>query len=315
MKNLILLESSQTFPYSMRVVLTNLSNKLYEQSRFRLNDSALKHGIKEIKSFDFEDLKAFPFYEENKKILQAPKGIGYWLWKPFIILQAMKEISEGDIIIYADCGIEIIDSLDPLISICRKDNPVLLFANENLKNRFWTKRDCFVIMHCDEKKYWDGLQSDASFSLFRKSPQAEIFLNEWLNYCRDERVVSGNPNVCGKKNFFGFKEHRWDQSVLSLLAIKHDIELFRVPTQYGNHYKLPELRIPGEFNCVNQVHQKQVNFYSSRPYRNSHYYQLLSHHRTKTNAGIIEKKLSIVQLILKSGQRRWGKIRRYLTRT
>jgi len=78
---------------------------------------------------------------------------------------------------------------------------------------------------------------------------------------------------------------------------------------------LPELRIPGEFNCVNQVHQKQVNFYSSRPYRNSHYYQLLSHHRTKTNAGIIEKKLSIVQLILKSGQRRWGKIRRYLTRT
>ena len=66
MKNLILLESSQIFPYSMRVVLTNLSNKLYEQSRFRLNDSALKHGIKEIKSFDFEDLKAFPFYEENK---------------------------------------------------------------------------------------------------------------------------------------------------------------------------------------------------------------------------------------------------------
>ena len=299
----------------MRVVLTNLSNKLYEKSRLRLNDSALEHGIKEINSFDFEDLKKFSFYEKNKKILNAPKGIGYWLWKPFIILETMKNISDGDIIVYADCGIEIIENLDPLFSVCKENNPVLLFANENLKNKFWTKRDCFVIMNCDSKKYWDGIQSDASFSLFRKSPESELFLNEWLNYSSDERVISSNPNVCGKKNFFGFKEHRWDQSVLSLLAINYDLELFRMPTQFGNHYKIPGLRVPGEFNCVNQVNQKQVSYYSSNPYQNSHYYQLLDHHRTKANAGEDEKELSLFEAIIKSGKRRWGKISRYLTRT
>ena len=131
----------------------------------------------------------------------------------------------------------------------------------------------------------------------------------------DERVVGDLANTCGKKNYWGFKQHRWDQSILSLLAIKYDIELHRVPTQFGNHYKSPEYRVPNEFNYVNQNQPKQVNFYSSRPYRNSHYYQLLSHHRTKANVATVEKKLSIVQLILKSGKRRWGKIKRYLTRT
>ena len=299
----------------MRVVLTNLSNKLYEESRQRLNDSALKHGIKEINSFDFEEIKKYPFYEINKKMLDTPKGIGYWLWKPFIILEVMKKIDEGDIIVYADCGIEIIENLDPLLSICKESNPVLLFANENLKNKFWTKRDCFVIMDCDHKKYWNGLQSDAAFSIFRKSPESEWFLNEWLHFCSDERVISSDRNVCGKKNFFGFKEHRWDQSVLSLLAIKHNIEKFRVPTQFGNHYKIAELRIPGEFNSVNQVNQKQVTYYSSKPYLNSRYYQLLDHHRTKVGANQDEKRLSLPELIIKSGKRRWGKIVRFITRT
>ena len=72
---------------------------------------------------------------KNKKILDAPKGIGYWLWKPFIILETMKNISEGDVIVYSDSGIEIIENLDPLITICKEQKPVLLFANENLKNQ------------------------------------------------------------------------------------------------------------------------------------------------------------------------------------
>jgi hypothetical protein len=300
----------------MKVVLTNLSNKLYEQSRLRLNNSARQHGISEINSFDFEDLKKYSFYEENKRILDAPKGIGYWLWKPFIILETMKSICDDDIIVYSDCGIELIENLDPLISICKEQQPVLLFANENLKNKFWTKRDCFVLMNCDSKKYWNGLQSDAAFSLFRKSEKSIQFLNEWLKYSTDERILTSQPNVCGKKNFFGFKEHRWDQSVLSLLAIKHDIELFRVPTQFGNHYKAAKYRIKGEFNCVNQVYQKQVNFYSSKPYTNSPYPQLLNHHRTKENTDtIVEKKSSVLKKVIKSGKRRWGKTVRFISRT
>ena len=300
----------------MKVVLTNLSNKLYEASRFQLNDSARKHGISEINSYDFEDLKATSFYKNHRHILDQPRGIGYWCWKPYIILETMKSLSGGDIVIYSDCGIEVIDNLEPLINICKEKHPILLFANSDFKNAAWTKRDCFVLMDCDKKKYSQGPQVDAAFALFRKSDIAIQFLEEWQKYCLDERVVGDIPNTCGKKNYWGFQQHRWDQSVLSLLAIKYGIELHRMPTQFGNHYKSPEYRVANEFNCIDQNRSKQVNFYSSKPFSNSSYFQLLNHHRTKksTDSSDIVKK-SLIEKIFISGKRRTKKIIKFLSRT
>jgi hypothetical protein len=33
---------------------------------------------------------ATEFYQEHKQILDRNKGGGYWLWKPFIILEALR---------------------------------------------------------------------------------------------------------------------------------------------------------------------------------------------------------------------------------
>jgi hypothetical protein len=265
----------------MKVVLTNLSNDLFRESRLRLNSSARQSGIENIHSYDFEQIRQSPFYAENKEILDTPKGIGYWLWKPYIILETLRSVNEGDIVVYADCGLELIAPIDPLIKICAEEQPVLLFANGNLRNSMWTKRDCFILMDCDHKKYWRGLQCDASFALFRKSDHAIQFVQQWLQYAKDKRIISSMPNTLGKKNLPDFVEHRWDQSILSLLAAKYQLTLYRMPSQYGNHYKLPEYRVRHEFNQVNQYHQKQVDYYSKTPYVNSPYGQLLNHHRTK----------------------------------
>ncbi|MFA6571356.1 MAG: hypothetical protein WCT77_08975, partial [Bacteroidota bacterium] len=46
-------------------------------------------------------------------------------------------------------------------------------------------------------------------------------------------IISNSQNVTGN-NLEGFINHRYDQSVLSLLVFKHKINLFCDPTQYGN---------------------------------------------------------------------------------
>jgi hypothetical protein len=125
------------------------------------------------------------------------KGIGYWLWKPFIILESMKDLNEGDIVIYSDCGIEITDRLDTLMSICSDKQPVLLFGNGNFTNSMWTKRDCFVLMECDNEPYWKSPHCDAAFSMFRKSSQALQFLAV-AGPARDERILTDLGNTCGK---------------------------------------------------------------------------------------------------------------------
>ncbi len=270
------------------VVLTNLSNKLFNSSRFLLNETSKQFGITKIKSFEFEELKSTEFYEANKAILSHPTGIGYWLWKPYIILEAFKEIQEGDIVIYSDCGIEITGHLTPLINLCQEKTDILLFANSNFTNKIWTKRDCFVLMNCDEDKYWNGIHCDASFCLFKKCERSLNLLNEWLYFGCNENIITDLPNISGKENFPEFIDHRRDQSILSLLAIKHGIEFYRTPTQFGNHYKIKEYRILGEFNCINQLDYSQLNFYASHPFNNSLYPQLLNHHRKKNDSDKIE---------------------------
>jgi hypothetical protein len=287
----------------MSIVLTNLSNRLYVDSRHRLNASAVKYGIDKIISYDFDDIRQTPFYLENKGILDQQTGMGYWLWKPFIILEALKMASDGDIVIYSDCGIEIIASLDPLFDLCRAGNPILLFGNGDLPNAMWTKRDCFILMEADRESVWRAPQCDAAFCLFLRSEASLQFVTEWLRYCRDQRILTDIPNSCGKRNLPEFVEHRRDQSVLSLLVGRYRFPLFRMPTQFGNHFKAHPYRVEHEYNCTSQYRQIQVGYYAAIPYYNSPYFQLLDHHRGRKTGQNGEKRtngpLAIIRIVRK----------------
>ncbi|HEY4108758.1 hypothetical protein [Puia sp.] len=295
----------------MAVVLTNLSNRRYEESRLRLNASAERYGIDRLRSLDWEDLRTTPFYEENRGILDRPTGMGYWLWKPFIILEALNAVAEGDIVIYADSGLEIVASLEPLFDLCRNGNPILLFGNADFSNSMWTKRDCFILMGCDGEAYWKAPQCDAAFAVFRRCEASLRFVSEWLDHCRDGRILTDDANTCGRRNLPDFVEHRRDQSVLSLMAAKHRISLFRMPTQFGNHYKAPAFRLADEFNCVNQNRRAPVDYYALIPYYNSPYFQLLDHHRHQNkNSGDGGKQkgrgpFSLIVRIIGKWYRRW----------
>jgi len=210
--------------------------------------------------------------------------MGYWLWKPLIIAEQLKLLAEGDVLIYIDAGAEIIADLEPLIELCATSEPVLLFGNATDTNVAWTKRDSFVLMDCDTEEYWQGPHCDASVSLFRKCERATHFVTEWLRYGSNANILTDLPTSMGLPDLPGYRDHRYDQSILSLLAQKFKINLYRVPSQFGNHYKMYDFRVPGEFNCVNQWNQQPVAYYSVLPYYNSFYGQLLNHHRTKSGA-------------------------------
>ena len=44
------------------------------------------------------------FYEKFKEYLSVPRGGGLWLWKPYIIRDAMSRINSVDIDLYCDLG-------------------------------------------------------------------------------------------------------------------------------------------------------------------------------------------------------------------
>lgn len=228
----------------MKKYLVSYANEGFYKKQKRLNKSAIKFGIDKVISYTDKDLKQTDFYNQNKKILDEERGAGYWFWKPYVILKAMEKISEGDILFYVDSGAEFISSISPLTKLCKEQGGILLF-NGNSMNKFWTKRDCFIKMDCDSKRYREGFQSCGGYQVYIKNKKSMEFLNNFLTFAKLPGMIDDAPSK--EPNFEGFIEHRHDQSILSNLAIKYDIKKFRNPSQGGNHLKKQGLRKKGEW--------------------------------------------------------------------
>lgn len=215
--------------------LISFATPQYKRSQKQLNASALSFGIDKTHSFTEKDLKKMLFFKENHIILSQKRGFGYWLWKPYLILQVLNLVSPNDIVMYADAGNTVISHLSPLFRLCQTDD-IVLFQVHAHPNHTWTKRDAFILMDCDTDFYHNAEQVCGSPILFKNNPTSKKFLEKWLFYCQNPSILTDSPNVCGKPNLRSFQEHRHDQSVLSLLALKQGLTIHRDPSQFGNSF-------------------------------------------------------------------------------
>lgn len=268
----------------MKVYLVSFATPEFYESQEMLNISALKHGVDETIPYNDKILRKTPFYKENKSILKFKKGGGYWLWKPYIVLENIKKINYGDVLIYADSDAEIVRDLTFLINLCKEKGGILLFKVHHHINSTFTKRDCFILMNCDSEDMWNTEQVMGGFQIYVKNDKSINFLQEWLHYCKHPKILTDTQNICGLDNFPNFIEHRHDQSILSLLAIKHKIEIFRDPSQWGNHLKMKAFRENEEF---------LFRFYSSFPLVNSQYPTVLNFRNKRVYKGFLGKLYTI----------------------
>jgi hypothetical protein len=174
----------------------------------------------------------FPGPESQVRL--SERGAGYWSWKPFVILQALEQAAEGDLVFYSDVGrahVRLMRTrLDPFLRWMDEQGQDCLPGAEIPwygPMSVWTKRDAFVYLGMDEDRYKAAIPIQASFSLWRKTPAVMAFVREWKEACGDRRLVSDDPSTCGLPESADFREHRHDQSVLSLLCFKHGLTPLR----------------------------------------------------------------------------------------
>jgi len=197
----------------------------YTNQRFRsrekvLTDQLYDLGFDKVIPYTREWLETTGFYLENREILDMPTGNGYWLWKPYIILETMRIIDNNDIVFYMDAGDDICNP--DIINMIKHCGDYMLSRVLLRTNMVWTKKDCFILTDCDAPKYWHGQHVEAGTLVFRKKDHILAFLNEWLFYCRDKDIITDIPSKLDI-DYPGLRAHRHDQSILSLLAIKYDM--------------------------------------------------------------------------------------------
>ena len=180
------------------------------------------------------------FFEKHKSILSQPRGAGYWLWKPYFIKKVIESVEDNDIIFYVDAGNIFIHDPTFLYENLKKNNGIILFDNRDgmvnggqAQNFISCKKDSFVLMKCDSDKYIYGPHLNASYQIYQKNKKSLKFINEYFNFCKIENIITDTPNEHGP-NYPGYYDHRHDQSVLSLLAIKNNINPLIDPSEWGN---------------------------------------------------------------------------------
>lgn len=193
----------------------------------------------EVRIYGPGDLSA-DFRRRNARILQYRRGQGYWTFKPEIIRANLEEMAPGDELAYADS--QVVFESDPAemfrtvrakegIGICHQ-------RREKHKNATWTRRDCFHVMGCDEPRYWEGDNLATTFSFWNRTDKSLAFVREWQRWCEDYTAVSDEPSVA--PNLPGFRDHRHDQSIASILAIRDDVFCPCDPSQWGDGYRCRE---------------------------------------------------------------------------
>lgn len=175
-------------------------------------------------------LEADPIYAPNRAVFDAARGAGYWAWKPWAIRRALDQCAPGDVVVYQDCGFGLrYKNLLPIKALAQKALRVGFIAGVVNPvfgtNRQWNHRLCLERTGALTAEYQDHPAIEAVVSLWTNTPGSLAFVDEWLAHCLDPEVVGEAADVAAEDP--AFVEHRYDQAVLTNLAIRHRAPLLR----------------------------------------------------------------------------------------
>ena len=174
-----------------------------------------------------------------------PKGYGLWSWKPWLVSRELDSMTDGDILLYVDAGVELnpkgLGRFSYYLDLASRAG--FVFFSLNLQNRFWTKHDTGLVTR--ESYFRNQVAATAFF--IQVSDKSREFAKEWLELCAwdgGQHLLDPDSDSSEKLK----SPHRHDQSILSLLVYKYGIsalakdETYHQPWRKGRDYPLLALR-------------------------------------------------------------------------
>ena len=208
----------------------NYADANFEKARKFNTKTAYSKG-KADKVIEYSPSDLDEEFVKKNKILSNKRGAGLWLWKPYVILKTLKQINEGDYLFYCDAGAIYVNKIQYLIDCMEKYQQSVMVFELPLLSRQFTKKETFYLIGFDD---YEQNQILGGYILLKKNNFSEFFVSEWLRYCEDERIISPEYFCPEIKEFDDFVAHREDQSILSILVRKHNLSVFRDPSDFGD---------------------------------------------------------------------------------
>lgn len=217
----------------MPIHLVTFATPRFRHRQLFLGWSALANKVVDsVTNWTPNKLLAAGFENRCPTIRLSERGSGFYAWKPFIIQKKLEEMPEGDIVFYCDVGRTfpyklLSGSLQFFLDWMKAHEQSVMPGIKipwNGPMSMWTKRDAFVSMSMDTPSIHATAPIQASFSIWINGLDSKKIVAEWMNLSAQRQLISDDPSVMGLPELSGYKEHRHDQSLLSLVCLKRCIE-------------------------------------------------------------------------------------------
>jgi len=215
----------------------------------RLGNQALESGF-----FDQVEVLSYSDLPDNVTELFTPnrfeeiRGFGFWAWKPFLINEKIQALMDGDVLVYLDAGSEINKRGGARFTyyldfVARND--VLVFPTFH-QHRFWVKPHHALRIETRDfyrNQVWAGL------IMLRVGEMSRRIVSRWHELAFQDSGSALTEEVDEGEHYQqGFREHRFDQSILSHIIFSENVpvldrdETHHSPWEKGEEFPFLSLR-------------------------------------------------------------------------
>lgn len=232
------------------------ANSVFQTAKERLIEEAAEFNeFKTITGYGPENLPSW-VNKNFENILSQRRGGGYWLWRPFIIDSKMKEIEDGEYIVFLDAGCklntqgkerfnEYINELSKskygILSIQMSGNNG---AGTLAKEKEWTINEIFQYLNINQNsEIKESGQYLGGVFILKKNKHSMNYVKETIKTILTNPLLITDDYNGTQENYF--KENRHEQSVTSVLrkvlgsVVVDGDESWMVPFGKGESLKYP----------------------------------------------------------------------------
>ena len=180
-------------------------------------------------------------------MMKAPKGFGYWIWKPIVILEQLKYAEEDDCIVYMDAGFSINvggkERFREYLEMTRDSTYKMLSFSNIFTEAHWTKQDCAAEIGVSSKSnHMKTSQLGGGLLFLQKTSSNISLMEEWARISIKENYHFSDDSPSNLPNHPRFREHRHDQSIASLLRKSRGTEIthFEVQAYQGRFEEMKD---------------------------------------------------------------------------
>lgn len=193
----------------MRKVFVTFGDTNYQQALIRIKAEAEQTGL-------FDDVWCYTPNDLpdslNAYAQEHRRGYGYWMWKPWIIKDALNRVGADGVVVYADAGCKVYGHSDwqRYFRILEKKKGLFFIASG--KNSHWCKRAVPEFFHISSRLWQYAQQTQGGFLLVKQND----VIDRWCSLAEEHpELFTDVPADQKHKESPDFREHRHDQAVLT----------------------------------------------------------------------------------------------------